>query len=65
MRKKGSCQFAAYYKVERFDARIAAWKPIQKAFATAEEALAFKAKSKNEKSRIMKITAKGFEIYSI
>ena len=64
MRKKGSCQFAAYYKVEYYDEKIVAWRPIQKALPTIQDALIFKKKSKFKKIRIMKISEKGVEVYS-
>jgi len=62
MRKKGSCQFAPYYKVERYDERIGAWKPIQKSFPSKDLAEQFANGTGYEKTRIMQITEKGVEI---
>lgn len=37
-RTAGSCRFETYYKAEIWDPRLAAWRPVQKALGTAEEA---------------------------
>jgi len=62
MRTKGSCQFAAYYKVERYDERISVWKPIQRSFPSKELAEQFANGTGYEKTRIMHITEKGVGI---
>tara|TARA_R110000868_G_scaffold278748_2_gene538864 strand:- start:1422 stop:1613 length:192 start_codon:yes stop_codon:yes gene_type:complete len=61
MRTKGSCQFDPYYKVERYDERIGAWRPIQKTFPSADLANHFALGY--AKARIMRFSEKGVEIY--
>lgn len=60
MRTKGSCRFAAYYKVEWYDRAIMSWRVIQKAYPTELEAKAnYK---KGYECRLVKTTEKGKEI---
>jgi hypothetical protein len=60
MRTKGSCRFEAYYKAEVFDPRIAAFRPIQKSYAS--EQLARESFPKGKTCRVVKTTEKGKEI---
>jgi len=39
-RKKGSCRFATYYKLEYFDETLSVWRPLQKSFPTFADATA-------------------------
>jgi hypothetical protein len=57
MRTKGSCRFAAYYKVQFWNENVLAWHDIQKQHATAEEARA--SFPKRKKCRVMEVTEKG------
>jgi hypothetical protein len=58
MRTKGSCRFAAYYKIETYDERRCCWRPLQKAFPTYSEADQARPSGK---TRIMKCDGKNFE----
>jgi hypothetical protein len=60
MRTKGSCRFAAYYKVETFDPRISAFRPVQKSYPSEE--LARAAFPQGKTCRIVKTTPEGKEI---
>jgi len=60
MRTKGSCRFAAYYKIEVFDPKISAFKPIQKSYQNEE--LARRSFPKGKTCRIIKTTEQGKEI---
>jgi len=62
MRTKGSCRFAAYYKVEHYDQRFCVWRVIQKAFDSITAAESFAIGAGYEKTRVIKITEKGIEI---
>jgi hypothetical protein len=62
MRTKGSCRFAAYYKVERYDDKIGAWRPIQKSFPTQKAAETFAAGTGYAMWRLLRVTEKGVEI---
>lgn len=64
MRTKGSCRFAAYYKIERFDHRIAAWRPIQKTFPSVELAELFAKGTGYDSYRILRIDEKGVELHN-
>jgi len=59
MRTKGSCRFAAYYKVQFWDERQLAWHDVQKAHAAESEARA--AFVAGKRCRVMMITEKGRE----
>ena len=60
MRTKGSCRFAAYYKVETYDPRLCVWRVIQKSHATIESAKS--AMPKGKQSRIIKMSESGMEV---
>jgi hypothetical protein len=62
MRTKGSCRFEAYYKIERFDDRIGAWRPIQKAFPDLKSAKEFAGKTGYRDQRFLKISELGMEV---
>jgi hypothetical protein len=53
-RTAGSCRFDPYYKLEWYDHRIGAWRPLQRSFATFAEAEA--ARTKNKVWRIFEVT---------
>jgi hypothetical protein len=57
MRTNGSCRFATYYKVQVWQPISFAWKDLQKAFASIDEAAA--AMPSGGKARIMEISEKG------
>ena len=57
MRTKGSCRFAAYYKVQFYEGRSLTWKDVQKSHATKKEARA--AFIAGKKCRVMEVTEKG------
>jgi hypothetical protein len=60
MRTKGSCRFAAYYKVEWRDERMGVWKVIQKSHASLDGAKASMTKGKT--CRVIKVSEKGMEV---
>jgi hypothetical protein len=60
MRTKGSCRFAAYYKVEWRDERMGVWKVIQKSHASRDEAELSMPSGKV--CRVIKISEKGMEV---
>jgi hypothetical protein len=37
-RVRGSCRFAPYFKIQRWNAAALAWKDVQRSHATAQEA---------------------------
>lgn len=57
MRKKNSCIFDPYFKVQTRDPLTLAWKDIQKAHPTAEDA--FEAAPTGKLCRIMRVTETG------
>lgn len=57
MRTNGSCRFATYYKVQVWQPISLAWKDLQKAFGSIEEAVA--AMPAGSKARVMEISEKG------
>lgn len=59
MRTKGSCRFAAYYKIQFWRADALSWQDIQKSFPTPADARAFAKGTGYEKTRVMEITDKG------
>jgi len=61
MRTKGSCQFDTYYKIEKWDARFLVWTPIQKPFATCNDAVKFAETKTKDKTRIMEVTTNGYK----
>lgn len=56
-RKRGSCRFAPYYKLEWYDTLWSVWRPLQRAFATI--ALANGAKAKGSKWRVFEVSETG------
>jgi hypothetical protein len=56
-RTAGSCRFDPYYKLEWYDPRIGAWRPLQRSFATFAEAEA--ARTKSKVWRIFEVTENG------
>jgi hypothetical protein len=57
MRTRGSAHFAPYFKVQWWDARVAAWVDVQKAHATVEAARA--AFLPAARCRVMEVTMRG------
>lgn len=57
MRTKGSCVFSTYYKVQFYDTKWMAWKDVQQAHSTIEDALA--AFIPSLKCRVMEIDQRG------
>ena len=57
MRTKGSCRFAAYYKVQFYEDAQLAWKDIQKTHPSEKEARANFIAGK--KCRVMEVTTRG------
>ena len=57
MRTKGSCRFAAYYKVQYYEDSQLAWKDIQKTHPTEKEAQTNFIAGK--KCRVIEVTEKG------
>lgn len=57
MRTKGSCRFAAYYKVQFMNDRTLCWQDVQKQHATPDDAR--KAFIKGKTCRIMEVDEKG------
>lgn len=57
MRTKGSTRFDSYFKIQVWEPRSFAWKDIQKAFPSAEEAK--EAFPHNKECRVMMISPDG------
>lgn len=57
MRKQGSCRFETYFKAQVWEDRSCAWKDIQKAHTTADEARATFPDGK--RCRVMEISEGG------
>lgn len=60
MRTKGSCRFEPYFKVEVWHPLLLCWRPVPKSWPTAVQAERNKPEGK---TRVMKITENGIQIY--
>jgi hypothetical protein len=58
-RIKGSCRFAPYYKVQRFDARLCVWRDLKQQHATLASA---QASFSGGKCRAMRVTMEGRDV---
>lgn len=60
MRSSSSVRFQTYFKIQRWEARSLAWKDIQRAFDSIDEALASAPKGERDRDwRIMSISEAG------
>lgn len=57
-RRKNSCRFDPYYKVEMWSPIWAAWKPIQKVYGSEQEAID---SVRSGRARVMRMTESGRE----
>lgn len=59
--KRASCQFATYFKIQRYQARIGAWSDVKGAFPTEDDARTNAARFDGQ-TRIREVSMKGTRI---